>query len=153
MRNRKNYRSRIRKEARTIPLYGNPDRGNGLDDGRYYRCWNCGFICNIDRDKLGGHGDGISYEDFPVPFDASLNSVSRLGGSIGPSAISPKTRAGGSTLRGGGFLGRICMMVGISFWTTLAIGPLLDSVMTDKHHIMPIVDAGCPFCGTLNWKR
>ena len=28
--------------------------GDGEDDGKYFRCANCGFVCDIDRDALGG---------------------------------------------------------------------------------------------------
>lgn len=56
---RYNYR-RIRGEKRTLPMYGEGD-----DRGKYFRCWNCGFICNIDRDALGD-GDGRSYTEFAV---------------------------------------------------------------------------------------
>lgn len=32
----------------------------GADEqaGKLFRCWNCGFTCNADRDKLG---DGVGY--------------------------------------------------------------------------------------------
>lgn len=50
----------IRCEKRTLPMYGEGD-----DRGKYYRCWNCGFICNIDRDAIGD-GDGRSYTEFGV---------------------------------------------------------------------------------------
>jgi len=51
---------RIRGEKRTIPMYGEGD-----DAGKYFRCWNCGFICNIDRDALGD-GDGRAYTEFGI---------------------------------------------------------------------------------------
>lgn len=51
---------RLRGEKRTLPMYGEGD-----DRGKYFRCWNCGFICNIDRDALGD-GDGRSYAEFAV---------------------------------------------------------------------------------------
>lgn len=38
---------RLRRDKRTLSLYGEKD-----DGGKYYRCWNCGFICNIERDQL-----------------------------------------------------------------------------------------------------
>lgn len=32
--------------------------GSGDDDGKWFRCWNCGFINNIDRNAIGqGEGD------------------------------------------------------------------------------------------------
>lgn len=42
------------KRSRTIPLKGNSIRGDGEDYGKYFKCWNCGWICNVDRDALGG---------------------------------------------------------------------------------------------------
>lgn len=120
---KRRHRGRIRKESRTIPLYGDRERGNGLDDGRYYRCWNCGFICNVDRDALGGpeSGDGKSYEAFLIPTDPSLNSVSRLGGSEEPSTVSLALDIAGDTI-------------------------------TETHAIQSVINQGCPFCGTLNWR-
>jgi hypothetical protein len=43
----------IPKESKTIPVYGSPDRGDGEDHNRYFKCWNCGFICDSKRDYLG----------------------------------------------------------------------------------------------------
>lgn len=51
---RRETRTKIRKDSRTLPIYGHPDFGEGQDVGKYYRCWNCGFICDVDRDELGG---------------------------------------------------------------------------------------------------
>lgn len=48
---------KIRKEARTRPIPGHYDYGDGRDAGRYYRCWNCGFPCDVERDELGGPDD------------------------------------------------------------------------------------------------
>jgi len=43
------------KRKRTIPLYGEGD-----DKGKWYKCWNCGFPCNIDRDSLDTGDKGRS---------------------------------------------------------------------------------------------
>lgn len=48
-----NRSRKLRKESRTIPLPANADYGNGEDVGKYYRCWYCGFICDVDRDSFG----------------------------------------------------------------------------------------------------
>ena len=45
--------TKLRKDSKTIPLKGHPERGDGLDFGKYYRCWHCGFVCNVERDALG----------------------------------------------------------------------------------------------------
>lgn len=43
----------VHHDARTIPL--KPARFE--DEGRYFRCWHCGFICDVKRDALGGPED------------------------------------------------------------------------------------------------
>lgn len=58
-----------RKDSRTIPIWGDPERGGGEDHGKYYRCWNCQSICNIERDarpKSHGHG-GIPASEVTIP--------------------------------------------------------------------------------------
>lgn len=46
---------RLPREKRTLPLYGEKD-----DTGKLFRCWNCGAICNIERERLttGEYGLG-----------------------------------------------------------------------------------------------
>lgn len=64
---RVNHRSRrLRKEAKTKPVFGSHERGGGDDKGKYYKCWNCGFICDKDRDALGGADsrDGVEPEAY-----------------------------------------------------------------------------------------
>lgn len=46
--------SRLPKDKRTIRLRGSLD-----DDGRYFRCWNCGFICDSQRDVLVQNFGGV----------------------------------------------------------------------------------------------
>ena len=38
---------------RTMPI-----RGEGEDKDKWFRCWNCGFPCNVERNSLdtGEHG-------------------------------------------------------------------------------------------------
>jgi hypothetical protein len=35
-----------------FPVRIKPVLGKGDDHRKYYRCWNCGFVCNVTRDKL-----------------------------------------------------------------------------------------------------
>jgi len=121
---------RLPRQSKTIPRKGNPDRGNGLDDGRYYRCWHCGFLaCNEDRDALGDgqSGNGVSHEDYYNPavggsYDGDpLNSVTVLGGSIE------------------------------HFHVTLELGSDGEPKGI-RHDLRPVVNSGCPFCGSLNWR-
>ncbi len=59
-------RSTIRHDSRTIPVYGDPERGDGLDAGVWYRCWNCGFLNSTNRNALGDSQsrDGIILKDY-----------------------------------------------------------------------------------------
>ena len=53
-------KTHLPKQRRTIPLPAS-DRNSGrevIDAGKYYRCWNCGWICNVDRDALSEQGNG-----------------------------------------------------------------------------------------------
>jgi hypothetical protein len=53
-------KTRLPKQRRTIPLPAS-DRNSGrelTDAGRYFRCWNCGFVCDVERDDLSDTGNG-----------------------------------------------------------------------------------------------
>ena len=67
---------RIRGEKRTLPMYGEGD-----DAGKYYRCWNCGFICDADRD-VTGDGDGRAYTDFTVTSQGSADMSDPVNGFV-----------------------------------------------------------------------
>ena len=69
--------SRIPKESRTLPVYGHPIRGDGLDAGKLYRCWNCGFICNTDRDALGDSQSrsGVVHETYALVYDTGYRYI------------------------------------------------------------------------------
>lgn len=41
------------RQARTIPMPGHKDHGEGEDNERWYRCWNCGVPCDVRREWLG----------------------------------------------------------------------------------------------------
>jgi hypothetical protein len=45
----------VGRRKRSIQL-----QGSGEDDGKWYRCWYCGFINNIERNAVGD-GEGLSY--------------------------------------------------------------------------------------------
>ena len=84
------------KQSRTLPLYGNPTRGDGEDSGKYYRCWNCGFICDVDRDSLGGPDDkaNVTPEAYTQK-DQYANTIGHCEGAHG--ATQAKCEASGGT--------------------------------------------------------
>lgn len=47
-------------------------RGSGDDDGKYYRCWNCGFTNNVDRNVVGD-GEGLTYTINTLPNEQNVN--------------------------------------------------------------------------------
>ena len=40
-------RTYLSKEKKTHTVLGAQE-----DSGKFFRCWNCGFICNVTRDRL-----------------------------------------------------------------------------------------------------
>ena len=60
-------RRRLPTKRRRIPVFG-----TDTHSGKYFKCWNCGFICDKDRDKTG---DGVGYEVVQVldPYTGDLN--------------------------------------------------------------------------------
>ena len=78
------HRSRkIPKVSRTTPVYGDPDRGDGLDAGVLFRCWYCGMHNNTRKQALGDANSsaGIVYEDFADnPDYGETTGIGVLGG-------------------------------------------------------------------------
>jgi len=116
------YRHRLHKESRTLPI---PGRGD--DDGKYFHCWNCGFVCDKDRDELGDSatkgGDGH--------LDALDPIVNVPGGNTENHAV-----LGGSTGH---------------YHVAAIIGP--DSVPREvRHTFKSDVSRGCPKCGSTNYR-
>lgn len=73
-------RRKVTSEFRTIPLKGNRVRGNGEDHGRYFRCGNCGFICDTLRDKRGRTMNNVGFTDFVPNTYPTGDTYSVLGG-------------------------------------------------------------------------
>lgn len=117
--------SRIPKDSRRIPLYGDPIRGDGQDYGKWYRCWNCGFICNINRDALGDSQsrDGVVHTVYAQQPDPGVTKPqATLGGALGVHSVSEYGADG--TAKG-----------------------VRNAIMVSSS-----ASSGCPFCGSLNWK-
>ena len=54
--------TRLPKQAKSFPI-----RAKGEEAGKLYRCWNCGFTCNTDRDDDSGGTAGDNHTDFSSP--------------------------------------------------------------------------------------
>lgn len=113
-------KNRIPKRKRTIAKPGAES-----DTGKYFKCWNCGFTCNTDRDVFGDSGSNespLSFKIVPtVPTSSIFGQSSQLVLDSGEGVLM-KLDATGAVAR------------------------------TDKHNYAPLITIGCPLCGTLNWK-
>ena len=120
---RRPHKKTLPKRSRTRPVYGRGD-----DRHRFFRCWNCGFICDSQRDELGDNNSsaGDDHTDFHNLANANpqLNNAGRiccLGGDIGHYHVAMKKGADGEPKK------------------------VVHIHTTD-------VSRGCPFCGTTNWR-
>jgi hypothetical protein len=118
------------KEKRTVKYWGAESPGGGWLAGPdqsniLFKCWNCGFICNTDRDQLG---DGVGYvvvdEVRVKPFRLGTGDIKDLSLSIGD------------------------FQSGCRLFQLDALG---DPV-TINYNFTQKVFAGCPSCGSKNYK-
>ena len=131
---------RLRKQSRRLPV-----KGKGDDKNRYFRCWNCGFICDAERDALAGPEDvsSISYGIYDQRYSTDFVSV---GGTIDMGA------GGGAEVHG--------HIDGVPLLTMAVLGKghiaLKEGMDGTSQAIMqnwyPESMAGCPMCGTTNWR-
>lgn len=114
------------KRSRTILLRLKDEDGR---TGRFYRCWNCGFICDTQKNALGGSegSDGTAYTDVATP------SMGR--------ADSSDIRFGYAQLRGIGGKSVAVLEVGSN-----------GQPKGIQRVISHITGSGCPLCGTENWR-
>ncbi len=118
---------RILGSSRSIPLFGSSDRGDGQDSGRHYRCWNCGWICNKDRDSLAGYPAGTGTEDYIQYSEIVLNSLN------GEDSISASEDSIDN------------------YHVSLKYGEDGVTPETVVHAFKSVISSGCPFCGTTAW--
>ena len=117
------YKKTLPKRSRTRPV-----KGRGDDRNRYFRCWNCGFICDSKRDELGDSDSwaGDDHTDYHSlaqanPQGTGPDKVCCLGGDIGHY--------------------HVAMRIGAD-----------SEPKTIVHKLKSDVSRGCPFCGTTNWR-
>jgi hypothetical protein len=131
-------RRRVPKQKRTIPIYGAvayDASGKAVKDQSniLFRCWNCGFVCNTDRDKLG---DGVGFRIIDQPDIGPLDTY-------GASIQYPGSNAASMALE-------LCN----EDMSTVHLMQL-DSdgnPVTVMHNFSQVVFAGCPLCGCMNYK-
>lgn len=117
---------KLKKESRTIPLIGS-GVGEADESGQFYKCWNCGWVCDVERDELGGSDDtvGLAIENY---------SVTSYPGS--PGELTGQAVLGGDIEH---------------FQVTLEVDA--DGVPLEiEEHWRAVSVSGCPMCGCRNWR-
>jgi hypothetical protein len=116
----------IKYDRRQLPCRKKAIPRNWADtqDGKFYRCWNCGFTCNTDRDKLGS-GDGYVTTDAILATDLVLFS-----GNLKANTLS------------------------VSMTTDLSLVEVDSNgdAKIFKRNFCTTITAGCPFCGCKAYK-
>ncbi len=117
------HKRKLRKESRTLPIFGKGD-----DAGRYFHCWNCRFVCDVERDALGDSdsSSGVNHTDGLKPVgdfapNGRADNYACLGGDIGHYHVAAR------------------------------IGADDDPKSVDRVYASDI-SFGCPNCGTTNWR-
>ncbi len=108
---------RLPKRKITIPLPGDLE-----DSGRYYRCWNCGFINDIQRNRVGD-GDGTTQLDAPEIATGAWGTDDPLSKTI----------------------------VLDDMFTILENGKDGNPITTYRHNNYPQIIGGCSLCGSKNF--
>ena len=52
--------NKVRSDSRTLLQKEEHRYGKGEDGNEYFKCWNCGFICKVGRDALGGSVSAVN---------------------------------------------------------------------------------------------
>ena len=159
------HRTLPAKRSRRMPVYGKGD-----DAGRYFRCWNCGFICDSKRDSLGGSDSagGDNHHDFALQAGASYRAglgprpVGTLD-VIGHYHVALKIKVQTNTT--------VTTVETVPDYLSFGTEPVTfgteqlyfssQTVTTSEstgipesvyHHHKTNISAGCPFCGSTNWR-
>jgi hypothetical protein len=124
-------KARYRKEVRTIHVRATDgDSGREkTDKDNYFRCWHCGFICDVRRDELSKDG--------------------RRGTTVGPETPLQSDRV---TTYGMG-ADAIKLSTGAAHHSLLMEQDSTGSNKTVYRYQTAGVARGCPLCGTTVWKK
>jgi len=128
---------RLPRQKRTIKIFGAAAYIDGRvvkdQSSNLFKCWNCGFICNTDRDKLG---DGVGYR-IEDQVDTSPLDLAAAALQYPQSNASEKA-----------------IIISVDEITP----PLLMQLdsegnpVTIMHNLSQVVYEGCPMCGSKAYK-
>ena len=120
MRFTKPTKMNLPKQARTIPI-----KAGGDENGKLFRCWNCGFPCNTDRDDSSGSTAGDNHTDYSELARGYVEN---------------------------GEEDRMMTLDGFDFYHTILETDADGPAKTIVHDHLTDVTKGCPMCGTTNYR-
>ena len=128
------HKRKLPKRSRTLPVYGEGD-----DEGKYFRCWNCGFICNVDRDELGDSDSysGNAHKDYHENHHYSADVNLDITTGINLSEASKYACLGGDIEH---------------YQVAQNIVTPDEEAKFVRHEYTSDISRGCPFCGSTNWR-
>ena len=140
---------RIRGDSRRIPVRSqdNLTESNGIDDrgdtGKLFRCWNCGFICDSDRDGLGDKDSmaAVSSKEYSPAY--SSDNINTTDGD---------SRQFGDPIHGDNNGVPLLRMLTIRTGHIIHKKDAAGDNVGIMHCLEPNVTGGCPFCGSRNWR-
>ena len=140
---------RIRGDSRRIPVRSkdNYTESNGVDDrgdtGKLFRCWNCGFVCDSDKNELGDKESksGVSHQIYDQKY-SSDNSNTTDG----------STRQIGDAIHGDNNGVPLLKMLVIRTGHVIHQSDAAGDNVTVQINWEPDITGGCPFCGSRNWR-
>lgn len=150
------------KETLRVPsddiTFGRNRSRRPYSDSNYYRCWNCGFICQSDRDAYSYEGertgDGLKLPDTEVASAISVgDSTITVNSTTGfPSSGYIYIYPEASGAANGVNVDRIAYTgIGSTTFTgctEITLAHDTDSIVRGEN----TVKSGCPGCGTLLYK-
>lgn len=116
------HKRKLKKRSRTLPIFG-----KGEDADKFYHCWYCGFVCDVDRNELGDSASksGDHHLDALAPIvnvdSGNAGNFATLGGCTGHYHVAARIGA--------------------------------DSNPKEVvHNFTSDVSRGCPMCGSTNYR-
>lgn len=106
-----------------MPIYGRGD-----DQDKYFHCWNCDFVCDVNRDELGDSD--------------SSSGVAHIEGVLPVGDFAPNGKADNHACLGGS-TGH--------YHVAARIGADSNPKSVQRLYKSDI-SRGCPKCGSMNWR-
>jgi hypothetical protein len=143
------YRTRHDKRTRPVKWSPSADTEARSDKDRYFRCWNCGFICDVQRDTLGKNlrsRDGSEYYDQYYPQSTQGDRSTTTDYQLSLEGLTDSVDE--TSPRAGIAFARLAMLRGGAIaMESSADGTAKPIRLTYE----PKTEGGCPFCGTTNY--